>query len=488
MRRGLLLALCLALAGCDSGGGSKPPVVHKLPPGPTIRLGLVTQPRTLDPALASDLPSVNVVRQLFAGLTRIEGSRAVPDLASSWKLSEGGRVWTFHLRDRIGWSDGRKITASDFRDAWLHALAPETHSAYARAEMLNIAGARAYRADSGSRDDVGIEAVDDRTLRVTLRHPVPWLDQQVAYPVFFPSREGVSSGPFHLEGRLPDGGLVLVRNPRYWDAEHVRPGRVELGSHAPDGVLPTATLGPGFPWVDTVSEVSVLGRSLPTLSVQYLWFATKHPPLDDVGLRRGMSAAIQRTELVGAPLTTVAPPSLEGKVPPFEWSGYFVKPGRTLTLAFTTQDPHAKTVATAIGVAFAQLGARVRLVPLSTRAALLARVGPPISPGIDLALLGWSGEFFDAYNFFDQFTCASGLNVAGWCDPTFDALMTQAVRTLDNGARRALERRLEAKLTGPDGAFPAAPLYTVTDRVLLRSGLTGFGYSALGFWDLRGLH
>ena len=160
---------------------------------------------------------------------------------------------------------------------------------------------------------------------------------------------------------------------------------------------------------------------------------------------------------------------------------------RPLALAFTTQDPRLRAVASVIASDLARIHIRVRLVPLRSRAALLARIRQPIAPDIDLALVGWSGEFFDAYNFFDQFTCVSGLNFAGWCDPSYDALMAQAVRTLDDGDRRALERRIEAKLTGPDGAFPAVPLYTVTDRVRLRPGLTGFGYSPLGFWDLRGL-
>src|SRR5207244_11217120 len=117
-------------------------------------------------------------------------------------------------------------------------------------------------------------------------------------------------------------------------------------------------------------------------------------------------------------------------------------PMRPLTLACTPQAPRGRRVAAAVAVDLAKIGARVRLVPLPTRAALLARVGPPVQPGIDLALLGWSGEFFDAYNFFDQFPCASGLNVAGWCDPSFDALMAQAVRALDDKARRSLERRI----------------------------------------------
>src|SRR5439155_8058376 len=209
----LRLAACAAvalLAGCGSSGHGPP---HD---GPTLRLALPLVPQTLDPALVADLPSVNVAHELYAGLTRFSGTGVEPDLAESWDVSQNGLVWTFHLRKGIRWSDGRPITARDFRDSWLRALSPALHSAYARAEMQNIKGARRYLTGGGG--NIGVEALDDRTLRVTLGHPVPWLDEQVAYPVFFPApRHGEFSGPFRLESRSP-ARLTLARNDAYWNA------------------------------------------------------------------------------------------------------------------------------------------------------------------------------------------------------------------------------------------------------------------------------
>jgi oligopeptide transport system substrate-binding protein len=178
-RRLAPLACAALLVGC--GGSSAPEPPHG---GASLRLEIPVDPPTLDPAKVADLSSLNVVHELNAGLTRFAGSGVEPDLAESWEPSENGLVWTFHLRKGIRWSNGAPITAEDFRRSWLRALAPATHSAYARAEMQNIRGARRYRVIGAG--EVGIDAVDDRTLRVTLQHPVPWLDEQVAWPVFFP--------------------------------------------------------------------------------------------------------------------------------------------------------------------------------------------------------------------------------------------------------------------------------------------------------------
>ena len=410
-------------------------------------------------------------RALYAGLTRFSGSGVVPDLAQSWQPSQNGLVWTFKLRAGLG------VTATDFRRAWLHALDPGTGSAYARAEMLNIRGARAYHSGSGSAGDVGVKAVDDRTLRVTLQHPVPWFDEQVAYPVFAPKS---ATGPFRLASWKHGRSIALAKNDRYWNAGDVAPGHVELrfGKSGRDGVLPAGTVAPGFPWIDTAGKPLPGSRALPTLAVQYLWFATRHAGLTDPDVR-ALLAPDQK-------LSTVAPPTVHGYDTITRGREgnrvAIITRGPALRLAYTTEDPNARALAIKIKAELASVAA-VRLTPVGSLRELAALAGPP--PRADLILLGWSGEFFDAYNFYDQFACSSALNVAQWCDPSFDRLMHTAVRTLDDKKRYGIERQIEGKLTGPKGAFPAVPLYATTEHVLLRPGVHGFEWSPIGFWDLR---
>jgi ABC-type oligopeptide transport system substrate-binding subunit len=99
-------------------------------------------------------------------------------------------------------------------------------------------------------------------------------------------------------------------------------------------------------------------------------------------------------------------------------------------------------------------------------------------------LLGWSSKIFDAYNLLDVFPCGSAFNVAGWCDPSYDALMRQAVRTLDDQARWRIERRLVEKL---HEAVPAIPIYTANDHFSLAPGVHGFSWSPIGLYELMGM-
>jgi ABC-type transport system substrate-binding protein len=129
-------------------------------------------------------------------------------------------------------------------------------------------------------------------------------------------------------------------------------------------------------------------------------------------------------------------------------------------------------------------GVPVELKPTRTLTQLLRLAGPPAAPGIDLVLLGWSAEFFDAYNILDLFPCGSAFNVARWCDPSYDQEMRRAVRTLDSRARWQLENELAARV---EDAVPAIPLYSPLEHVVLEHGVTGFRWSPIGFYELDGM-
>jgi oligopeptide transport system substrate-binding protein len=448
-----------------------------------IRLAIPTDPATLDPARVVDLSALNITHELNAGLTRFSGRGVEPDLAESWEPSEGGLVWTFHLRDGIRWSDDAPITAEDFRRSWLRALSPATKSAYARAEMQNIRGARRYRVTGAG--EVGVEAVDERTLRVTLQHPVPWLDEQVAWPVFFPvPRSGsATSGPFRLASRAK-GRFVLERNFNYWNVTAVKPRRIEL-STAPkgaDGTLPRGVSAPGFPWIET-AEPPVGARALPTLSLGLLWLVTRGSRLADPSVRQEVLSSVADL----GPLPSFVPRAMPGAgavTPEGPAVTLFSPVPLRLTLAYTQQDVRAPGLAARLRDALAKDGIDVTLRPVPTLRELVRLAGPPAQPGIDLVLLGWSSEFFDEYNILDLFPCGSAFNVAQWCDRSYDRLMSRAVRELDDDARYRIERQLVQKL---DEALPAIPLYAPAEHVLLNHGVTGFRWSPIGFYELIGM-
>jgi oligopeptide transport system substrate-binding protein len=467
----------LALAGC---GGSSAPQPQG---GPTLQLALPLVPAVLDPAKASDLPSLNVSHELYAGLTRFSGTGVVPDLAESWDVGEGGLVWTFHLREGIRWSDDTPITAADFRRSWLRALRPSTGAPYAGPELGIVRGARHLHATGNG--SIGVQVLDDRNLRVTLQHPVPWFDELTAFPVAAPapSTPNLYSGPFRVAART-EGKLVLERNFNYWNAAEVKPSRLVLSTatKGADAVLPRQLAGPGLPWIDTAGRASPGADVLPLLATGLLWLVTRGTALADLGARQYVAWAISHLDLGTEPVSLV-PPAMPGAsvVNSHEPPDLTSKPRPlALTLAWAEQDRGGSRIAAALrrdDEQLRQFGLRLTFRPVPTLAALEEQ-------DADLILLGWSSKVFDPYNELDQFTCGSAFNVARWCDPSYDALMRQAVRTLDDKDRWQVERKLVEKVY--DGV-PAIPVYYGSDSFSVAPGVHGFSWSPIGLYELEGL-
>jgi hypothetical protein len=225
------------------------------------------------------------------------------------------------------------------------------------------------------------------------------------------------------------------------------------------------------------------GRVLPTFSLELLWLVTRGSRLADPGFRQEVLSSV--ADLGGLP--SFVPRSMPGAAtvaPQGVTTTVFSPLPLRLTLAFTEQDVRARRLVVKVREVLAQDGIELTLRPVPTLRELLRLAGPPAQPGIDLVLLGWSAEFFDAYNILDLFPCGSAFNVAQWCDRSYDRLMAQAVRTLDDEDRWRIERRLVTKL---DEAVPAIPLATPGEHVLLEPGVRGFRWSPIGFYELMGM-
>ncbi|HET6820319.1 MAG TPA: ABC transporter substrate-binding protein, partial [Candidatus Limnocylindria bacterium] len=182
--------------------------------------------KTLDPAFIADAADVQLLLQLYAGLTRMdENGEAYPSLAASWKVSDAGRTYTFVMREGLHFSDGSSLTSADVRRSWLRLLDPATHST--APDVLNVIVGAEERLAGGSEDAVGIQAPDARTLVVRLRHPASYFPAITATPATFvvpPSADAspdwqqvedfVGSGPY-VTKRLDDQRLVMIANPQY---------------------------------------------------------------------------------------------------------------------------------------------------------------------------------------------------------------------------------------------------------------------------------
>ncbi len=209
----------IALSTSTSGG----PI---LAAGPGLRY-LAGPPGTLDPAFIADAADVQLLLQLYAGLTRLdETGEPYPSLASGWEISADGLTYTFAVRPDLEFSDGAPLVAEDIRRSWLRLLDPAT-AATAPDVLSIVQGAPERLAGDATEDEVGIEAPDDETLIVTLRHPASYFLDIVATPATFVVPEQadatptwqtatsfVGSGPYVVDG-VEGADLVLRANDRY---------------------------------------------------------------------------------------------------------------------------------------------------------------------------------------------------------------------------------------------------------------------------------
>jgi len=511
----VLVAAVLAAAGCggDGGGGS----AAQTGDGSTgaasaeqvITVGWGAEPPSLDPGLATDTTSSNILLAIMDPLVTLGDDLApAPGLAESWDVSKDGTTVTFHLRDDGKWTNGDPVTAGDFEWSWKRTISPELAADYAY-QFYGIVGAADYNACEENcdalRDKVGVKALDDRTLEVKLTTAQPWFVQQVSHHSFLAVHQAtveqygdgwtdpkniVTDGPFKLESWEHDASINLVKNDDWRNAADVSLTRVN-GKIIVDGTTRVQSFEAGE--VDALDagglppdEIARLKEtpeyeSYPALGTYYYGFNLENLP--DLNERRALSLAIDRRTIVDniaqadqVPSTGFSPKGLPGfdvfnpNSPYLPENGDIEQakdlmsqaqdPKTTLNLFFNDSPGH-KEIATAVQANWSEIGVSTTLKQQEW-AQFLEFLGPPPNKTVDVYRNGWIGDYVDAINFLELWTCDSGNNNSNYCDEEYDALVEEARQTPDDQARYEIYGQLEEKLVGADGAFPLSPIYWYT--------------------------
>src|SRR4051812_14553935 len=279
---------------------------------------------TPDPAMATDQVSMRISESLFEGLCRNNSNgEATPGMAERWDVSEDKKRYVFHLRPGIFWSNGDPVTAQDFVSSWERALRPSTASDYAP-QLYPLVNGRAY--NEGKLKDfsqVGVKALDERTVETTLENPIPYWIDLCAFltlaPVHNPTVEKygdswikpgklVGNGAYLFESWLIDDRIRLRKNPLYWDAAHVRMEVVDI--------LPIAEANTALNYfltqeADLMMDKGMVPTSLVPKLKQQPWFHTgpflgtwfiranvTKPPFTDARVRLAFSYAVDRKRIV----------------------------------------------------------------------------------------------------------------------------------------------------------------------------------------------
>lgn len=251
----VMMVASLALAACGGGGGSSAEPGGDKGTGSgdggqtsgdgggeqveqVLRLIESQEPPDLDSAKTTDTVSFTILNNVNEGLMRLdENNEPIPGIAAEEpEISEDGLHYTFKLRD-AKWSDGTPVTAHDFEYAWKRALNPDTASQYAYM-LYYLKNGEAYNTGKAKADDVGVKAVDEKTLEVELETPIPFFTSLMAFTTYFPQKQEfvesqgdayakeddalLFNGPFKLENWQHESGWELVKNEDYWDADTVK--------------------------------------------------------------------------------------------------------------------------------------------------------------------------------------------------------------------------------------------------------------------------
>ncbi|MGH8206777.1 MAG: peptide ABC transporter substrate-binding protein, partial [Steroidobacteraceae bacterium] len=351
----LLAGVAATLAGCGGGApaaasGTAPSANPAAPtaaghPGSIIvgtalaaqqvlHRSLEDTPKSLDPQLADDIPSMRVLVDLFEGLVCFgpDGTPR-PGVASSWQITPDGLTWTFHLRGDARWSNGEPVTAADFVYAWRRMANPKTGAEYADAFTPFVNGAAVINGRKPP-DALGVEALDARTLQIRLVHPTPYLIEQLAQAYMAPDyppairtygdawiQPGhmVSDGAFTLKENVLGNRITLERNPYYWDVAKVHLTRVMYYIIVDPAQVALRYLAGDVAVTDVFSQSqyqylkSRLGNQVvapPEFATYMLATNFKLPPFRDKrALRLALTMSVDRAELAKYLLNGVNEPA-----------------------------------------------------------------------------------------------------------------------------------------------------------------------------------
>ncbi|MDT8408023.1 MAG: peptide ABC transporter substrate-binding protein [Wenzhouxiangellaceae bacterium] len=542
------LALGLLTACADDPAGSQPAPLQ-LPepvalqwtddgrPDPAILAetqvldrGNGDEPQTLDPHRADGVPTSNILRDLFEGLTTTAPDGAiVPGAAGRWDVSRDGMTYTFYLRETGGWSNGESVTAEHFVFSFRRSVDPATAAAYGRM-LAPIENADEILAGRMPPAALGVEALNERTVQIRLDDPTPYflglLTHPSTYPVHPPSlaefgddfvRPGnlVSNGAFALVDWQPRARIVLERNPHYHAAGEVIIERVVYYPIEDEntefqrfrvGDLDWTAQVPGnlFRW---------LNENLPQALSVSPWFGTyffgfnlsREPFQDSLELRLALNLAVDReiltekvTQFGEIPTFNLVPDGLPDYHPPepeyadlsqtereqiaqslYRQAGYSAERPLEVELRYNTSENHRK-IAVSVAAMWKQvLGVRTRLVNEEFRVFLQNRA---LKRNTEVFRAGWIGDYQDAFTFLELFHSEHGRNDVGYDNPRYDRLLEQIGNERIPARRRRLMVEAERMLLADQVVLP---IYTYVTKRLVNPQLKGWAANVMDFHPSR---
>lgn len=492
------------------------------PPEDAFRYRLSTTPVSLDPAHAVDAAGLTVIQELFDGLVAMDAvtGEAVPCIASSWEISESGKVWKFLLKDSVFFHNGDKMTADDFCYSFERVLDPKTRCE--RTWVLEpLLGAKEFMAGSAAHIK-GIRVPDSLTLELELAEPfAPFLSHlamEIA-SVVSPraakkqgknfGRHPCGTGPYQLEEYLYDNKITLKAFAKHHQGEpavgkieyRVVPNDLVAYEQYKSGKLDLLNPVPSGQVSIIRKKRSVEFRQWPILELRYLGMnLEKEPFKSHPKVRKAVSLALNRKgisetiyEGVVQPACRILPPGLGGSEADTSCAAYLPDSAKQLlreagfpdgkglpelTLLYNSREIETR-LWQYVKACLEETGFKIKLKALEWGTFLEAvRNGE-----CDLFRGSWVADYPDPHNFlhvlFYSENKGSAGNYSRYSNPAYDTVVEKAKTETDPAIRKSLYQKAEEMIRRD---VPVCPLFFGGDAVLFSKAYAGFITPSQGVW------
>ena len=532
------LALSMMLVGCGDKSASSNSAANIDPNVLADKQELVinngAEPESLDPHKVSGVPESNILRQMFVGLTTTDpDGKTIPGMAESWESADN-KVWTFKIRD-AKWSNGDPVTAEDFVYSFRRVVDPNTASPYA-SYLADDKVLNAQEVIDGKvkPDALGVKALDEKTLQVTLSEPVPYFPDTLIHTSVKPVPQKlvekfgekwtdpaniVVNGPYKISEWQVNDKIVLERNESYYDNANTTLEKITLLA-IPSSTTDVARYQAGeidityneVPPEQFASLKEQLGDQLqvsPMLCTYYYEFNTVKPPFNDARVRRALALALDRNtisdKVVGQgqtpayQLTPVATNGMQNNTPEWQsWdqakrveeakkllkeAGYSESKPLKFELLYNTNDNHKKIAVAASSLWKQSLGfVDVSLINKEWKTYLDTRR----NGNYQVARAGWCGDYNEPSTFLNTVKTGNSNNQGKYSSANFDSLMTQTLKAGVTPEQRAgIYKQAEAQL---DADMPNINVYHYVSPRLIKPYVVGFSTKdPLDNWQAKDL-
>ena len=435
-------------------------------------------PDGLDPGVTNNSFAQYVLINCFEGLvTYDETGSLVGGSAESWDISDDGLVYTFHLRDGLKWSDGTPLTAQDFVYSIQRVLTPATAAQYVSMVTGYVKNAQEFYDGTATAEDLGVKAIDDQTLEITLIQPTSYFIDVLSMWVYDPVQQAtveangdswtsspetyVCNGPFKVTGMSLNENVILEKNENYWDAENVTLEKLTFRyildnstaltayeSGEVDGIISV----PSSDYARLKAEKAGL-QVYPSYGTVYYNINCEAEPYNDPLVRKALCLAVDRQALIDNVVQVDARPAYSFLAPGYSVDGKDITEGRSDYGLSATADVEAAQAALAeagypngegfptlklsyyqddtvkkIVEAMAEMLKNNLNINVEVSSNEWAIFYEDVQQGnYEVAAMGWSADYLNPMSFLPLFKTGDSSNNSFYSNPEYDALVEQVM-------------------------------------------------------------